>query len=128
MQRDHPNGASQTSELPHSSSPTHLSKSATPQDTNSPATAVSAAPRAGQPPGNGAAHPPEGAATMRGKRRNIVVGSLMLAMFATAMEGTIVATAMPSIVSSLGGFTEFAWVFSLFLLTQTATIPLYGKL
>ena len=52
----------------------------------------------------------------------------MLGMFLAAMEVSIVATAMPSIVSKLGGFSEFTWVFSLFLLTQTATIPIYGKL
>ena len=52
----------------------------------------------------------------------------MLAMFLSAMEVSIVATAMPSIVTILGGFSEFTWVFSLFLLTQTATIPIYGKL
>lgn len=59
--------------------------------------------------------------------RPFVVGALMLAMFLAAMEVSIVATAMPSIVSILGGFSEFTWVFSLFLLTQTATIPIYGK-
>ncbi|MCC7104858.1 MAG: MFS transporter [Chloroflexi bacterium] len=63
-----------------------------------------------------------------GTNRAIVVPSLMLAMFLSAMEGSIVATAMPSIVSKLGGFAEFAWVFSVFLLAQAATIPLYGKL
>ncbi len=45
-----------------------------------------------------------------------------------AVEATIVATAIPTIVSSLGGFSLFSWVFSAFLLTQGATIPLYGKL
>src|SRR5579884_3148818 len=60
--------------------------------------------------------------------RRLVVASLMLAMFLSAMEVSIVATAMPSIVSRLGGFSEFTWVFSIFLLTQTATIPIYGKL
>ncbi|MCL5029926.1 MAG: MFS transporter [Bacteroidetes bacterium] len=46
----------------------------------------------------------------------------------SAVEATIVATAIPTIVSSLGGFSLFTWVFSAFLLTQGATIPLYGKL
>ncbi len=53
---------------------------------------------------------------------------MMLANFMSAVEATIVATAIPTIVSSLGGFTLFTWVFSAFLLTQGATIPLYGKL
>jgi EmrB/QacA subfamily drug resistance transporter len=60
--------------------------------------------------------------------RGVVVASLMLAMFLAAMEVTIVATAMPSIVSRLGGFSEYTWVFSIFLLTQTASIPIYGRL
>jgi EmrB/QacA subfamily drug resistance transporter len=53
---------------------------------------------------------------------------MMLANFMAAVEATIVATAIPTIVSSLGGFSLFTWVFSAFLLTQGATIPLYGKL
>lgn len=53
---------------------------------------------------------------------------MMLANFMAAVEATIVATAIPTIVSSLGGFSLFTWVFSAFLLSQGATIPLYGKL
>lgn len=52
----------------------------------------------------------------------------MLAMFLAAVEGTIVATAMPSIVASLGGFSLYSWVFSIYLLTEAVTIPIYGKL
>jgi MFS family permease len=53
---------------------------------------------------------------------------MMLANFMAAVEATIVATAIPTIVSNLGGFSLFTWVFSAFLLTQGVTIPLYGKL
>src|SRR6266446_10061762 len=52
----------------------------------------------------------------------------MLATFMAAIEGTIVATAMPSIVGQLGGFTYYSWVFSAFLLAQSATTVIYGKL
>ena len=52
----------------------------------------------------------------------------MLAMFLAAVEGTIVATAMPSIVSSLGGFSLYSWVFSIYLLAEAVSIPIYGKL
>ncbi len=62
------------------------------------------------------------------KRRRFVLASLMVAMFLSAMEGTIVSTAMPTIIGDLGGFSLFAWVFSLFLLAQVVTIPIYGKL
>jgi len=49
-------------------------------------------------------------------------------VFMTAIEGTIVATAMPTIVASLGGFEYLSWVFTSYLLTQTVTIPIYGRL
>src|SRR6266481_2071313 len=49
-------------------------------------------------------------------------------MFIAAIEGTIVATAMPTIVGRLGGFDLFSWVFTSYLLTQAVTIPIYGKL
>ena len=45
-----------------------------------------------------------------------------------AMDITIVSTVIPQIVGDLGGFKKFSWVFSIYLLTQTASIPLYGKL
>lgn len=61
-------------------------------------------------------------------RRPFVLASVILAMFMTAIEGTIVSTAMPSIVAELGGFSLYSWVFSAFLLAQAATIPIYGKL
>src|SRR5215212_748280 len=60
--------------------------------------------------------------------RRIITASVMLAMFLTAMEISIVATATPSIVSKLGGFADLTWVFSAFLLAQAATIPIYGRL
>lgn len=52
----------------------------------------------------------------------------MLAITLAAMDNTIVATAIPQIVGDLGGFSLFSWLFSIYLLIQTITIPLYGKL
>ena len=63
-----------------------------------------------------------------GTRRHLVFGCLMLAMFMVAIEATVVATAMPQIVASLGGFSYYAWVFSGFLLAQSATTVMFGKL
>jgi EmrB/QacA subfamily drug resistance transporter len=60
--------------------------------------------------------------------RPFVIASIMLATFMAAIEGTIVATAMPSIVGQLGGFTYYSWVFSAFLLAQSTTTVIYGKL
>jgi len=52
----------------------------------------------------------------------------MLSMFLAAMEGTVVATAMPTIVGQLGGLAIYAWVFSGYLLASTTTVPIFGKL
>lgn len=54
--------------------------------------------------------------------------ALILAMALVAMDTTIVATAIPQVVDDLGGFSEVGWVFSVYLLAQTVTIPIYGKL
>jgi EmrB/QacA subfamily drug resistance transporter len=51
-----------------------------------------------------------------------------MATFMVAVENTIVATAMPTIVAELGDFHLFSWVFSAYLLSQAVTIPIYGKL
>ncbi|HVC61937.1 MAG TPA: MFS transporter [Acetobacteraceae bacterium] len=61
-------------------------------------------------------------------RRKLILAACMAASFMAAVEATIIATAMPSIASSLGGFGLFAWVFSSYMLTQAATIPVYGRL
>jgi EmrB/QacA subfamily drug resistance transporter len=70
---------------------------------------------------------PHGTGDSLAHRRPVLIG-LMLSMGLTAMDGTIVATAIPSIVRDLGGFSLFPWVFSIYLLAQAATIPVYGKL
>ncbi|WP_298826601.1 MDR family MFS transporter [uncultured Planococcus sp.] len=61
-------------------------------------------------------------------KRPLVLISVMLAMFVSAVEATIVSTAMPSIASELGGFSKYSWVFSAYLLMSTVTVLLYGKL
>ncbi len=60
--------------------------------------------------------------------KRLVTACLMAGIFLSAMEATIVATAMPTIVGKLGGFSHFTWVFSIFMLTQAATVAIYGKL
>lgn len=57
-----------------------------------------------------------------------VLAALMLAMSLVAMDTTILSTAVPQVVGDLGGFEQIGWVFSIYLLTQTVTIPIYGKL
>src|ERR671937_3311353 len=61
-------------------------------------------------------------------RVRIVFAGLMLVMLLAALDNTIVATALPTIVSDLGGLEHLAWVTSAYLLAQTAVTPLYGKL
>lgn len=64
----------------------------------------------------------------RTTHRSLVFTGLILAMFMSAIEGTIVATAMPSIASELGGFALYSWVFSSYLLMQAVAVPIFGKL
>jgi len=57
-----------------------------------------------------------------------VFSGLLLAMLLAALDSTIVATALPTIVSELGGLERLAWVVTAYLLAQTVVTPLYGKL
>jgi multidrug resistance protein len=52
----------------------------------------------------------------------------MLATSLVALDSTIIATAVPTIVSDLGGFTQFPWLFSIYLLAQAVLTPIYGRL
>src|SRR5262249_5944562 len=52
----------------------------------------------------------------------------MLSAFMIAIEVTIVATAMPTIVAQLGSFELFTWVFAAYILTSAVTTPVYGRL
>ncbi|HEU5322086.1 MAG TPA: MFS transporter, partial [Methylomirabilota bacterium] len=61
------------------------------------------------------------------RKRRALLG-VMLSVFLAAMESTVVATAMPTVVASLGGIHVYSWVFSGFLLTSTATMPVWGRL
>ena len=61
-------------------------------------------------------------------RRTLVLAACLMATFMAAVESSIIATAMPTIVADLGGFNLFAWVFAVYLLTQAVSIPVYGRL
>ncbi|HET9531769.1 MAG TPA: MDR family MFS transporter [Blastocatellia bacterium] len=62
------------------------------------------------------------------KRRWVVTGGIMLGMFLAALEATVVGTAMPTVIASLGGLDRYSWVFSAYLLTATVTVPVWGRL
>jgi len=60
--------------------------------------------------------------------RVLVIASVMSTMAMIAIEATIVSTAMPQIIADLGGLRLYSWVFSSFLLAQTATTVVFGNL
>jgi len=63
-----------------------------------------------------------------GPRRRAITAALLLGTFLASIEATVVGTAMPSIVDQLGGFALYPWVFSAYLVAQTLSIPLYGRI
>ncbi len=64
---------------------------------------------------------------MTRSQRFVTLG-IMLGIFMASMEATVVATAMPTIVSKIGGLSTYSWVFSAYILASTTTVPIYGKL
>ena len=63
-------------------------------------------------------------------RRQVIAALVgtMLSMFLGSIFMTITATAMPRIVTDLGGFSQYAWVFTSYIITETISLPLAGKL
>jgi EmrB/QacA subfamily drug resistance transporter len=68
------------------------------------------------------------AARLSRKRVVLTTAAVISGMFLASVDGTIVSTAMPTIVGDLKGIDAYAWVFSGFLLAEIATIPLWGRL
>ena len=65
---------------------------------------------------------------MSDRRRWAVVAGVMTGMAIAALEATVVGTAMPTVIASLGGINHYSWVFSAYLVTSTVTVPVWGKL
>jgi EmrB/QacA subfamily drug resistance transporter len=61
-------------------------------------------------------------------RRRAVTAGIMLGSFLAALETTVVGTAMPTVIASLGGLNVYSWVVSAYLLTSTVTVPVWGRL
>jgi EmrB/QacA subfamily drug resistance transporter len=57
-----------------------------------------------------------------------IYAGLMVTLLLAALDQTIVATALPRIVSDLGGITQYSWVFTSYMLTSTVAVPVYGRL
>ncbi|MCW2950556.1 MAG: transporter [Thermoleophilia bacterium] len=71
---------------------------------------------------------PETAAPHVYRRRGLIMFGIMMTTALAAIEGTIVATALPSVVRDFGSFASFPWVFSIYLLAQAVSVPFYGRL
>ena len=53
---------------------------------------------------------------------------VLLALLLAALDQTVVSTALPRIAADLNGFSDLSWIVTAYLLTSTATVPLYGKI
>jgi EmrB/QacA subfamily drug resistance transporter len=71
------------------------------------------------------AEPPAG---LSHRRVLVIIGALILGMFLAALDQTVVATALPTIVGDLHGASHITWVVTAYLLTSTVSTPLWGKL
>jgi MFS family permease len=57
----------------------------------------------------------------------VIFSGLMLALLIASLDQTIVATALPTIVSDLGGLSQLSWVITGYLLASTVSTPLWGE-
>ncbi|WP_412528319.1 MDR family MFS transporter [Burkholderia lata] len=72
--------------------------------------------------------PPAAATARRDAPTGLIVAALLLVMLLSALDQTIVSTALPTIVGELGGLDQLSWVVTAYLLSSTVVLPLYGKL
>jgi len=63
-----------------------------------------------------------------GNRRWLALAAVMVTMFFSSLDQTVVTTALPTIIGELNGLAAYAWVFTAYMMTSAITIPLYGKL
>ena len=75
-----------------------------------------------------AAKDSRGLGSLPKKQLIITLIGVMLAMFIGALDQTIVGTAMPRIVSDLGGFSEYTWITTIYIITSAIALPITGKL
>ncbi|MCB8883239.1 MFS transporter [Acidisoma cellulosilytica] len=64
----------------------------------------------------------------RPRHARLIIAAMLISTFMAAVEVTVISTAMPVIVSKLGGFHLFAWAFGIYLLAQAVMTPLYGRI
>ncbi|BDP41513.1 MFS transporter [Deinococcus aetherius] len=68
------------------------------------------------------------AQTLDMRTKRVILFGVLLGLFLSALDQTIVATAMPRIAADLNGLSLYSWVTTAYLLTNTALVPIYGKL
>jgi len=63
-------------------------------------------------------------------RKQVIItfAGVMLAMFLGALDQTVVGTAMPRIIAELGGFNQYTWVTTAYIITAAVSVPITGKL
>src|SRR3954452_4259280 len=69
-----------------------------------------------------------GFSELRGKQVVVAMAGILLGLLLSALDSSIVGTAMPRIIADLGGLEHYAWVATSYLLTSTAAVPIFGKL
>lgn len=67
-------------------------------------------------------------APLSARDRLLTFVGILLALFLSALDQSIVSTALPRIVADLGGLSRYAWVATVYLLASTAMVPVYGRL
>src|ERR1700726_1773039 len=76
----------------------------------------------------GAPGPHAGSAPVSPQRRNLIFTAILFVMLLAALDQTIVATALPTVVADLGGAGHQSWVVTSYLLASTITTAIVGKL
>jgi EmrB/QacA subfamily drug resistance transporter len=71
---------------------------------------------------------PVGLRSLPRRQIRLTLAGVMLAMFLSSLDQTIVGTAMPRIIVDLGGFTQYTWVTTAYIITSAVTVPIVGKL
>ncbi|GGH36965.1 MDR family MFS transporter [Paenibacillus segetis] len=63
-----------------------------------------------------------------GSRTGLITIGLLMGLFLSSLDQTIISTAMPTVIKELGGLSVYSWVFTIYMLASTTTMPIYGKL
>jgi EmrB/QacA subfamily drug resistance transporter len=71
---------------------------------------------------------PIGLRSLPRKQVTITLVGVMMAMFLSSLDQTVVSTAMPRIIADIGGFNQYTWVTTAYLITSAVTVPIVGKL